>query len=720
MTESGTTPRPEPLASFVPSSLPDVTAQAIREEQDFLDAADSCRKDLIDELGLQLRTPVRDRTDHHRRAMLTARVRALTEADSGLVLGRIDTDHETTHRIGRVGIPRPDGGEPLVLDWRADASRPFYTATALDPQGLRRRRHIRTSGARVTGVDDEFLTEGAGSGELVGEAALLAALDEGRTGHMGTAVATLQREQDAIVRASADSPLVVQGGPGTGKTVVALHRVAYLLFARPEIARRGVLLLGPSRRFLSYVEQVLPALGETAVVSTTCDGLVPGVATERDESREIAEIKGRALWWDALRRHVAELVPAAADLVLVLDGEPHRVSRSRLAGVLRGALAGDRSLLAARDVAFARLRDELVERVVERTAELLTSVEDGLEEILGGVDAALARADDRGVRTAASSGQVDGELSEDDIDELRRRVEADPGVSAALERWWPVQDPRRVLTDLLHDPAALALVAPELTAAEIAAVVAEPEGLSSSDIALLDAVMALIGTDPAGRRDDREPFLADRAAADHGWTYGHVVIDEAQELSPMQWHMARRRTPTGSLTAVGDIDQAESPHRHTDWDGAVAPALGSRWRRADLTICYRTPREVMALVPPILARAGSRNEPPRAVRSSGHEPRELTIEAPGLVPAVVTQVEMLSGAYPGGSVGVVTAVEHLDLLRTALPGMPVMSALEAKGLEWDACVVVDPESIAAEPRGWNALYVATTRCTQELVQLHVR
>lgn len=693
------------------------TTLAIGEEQAHVDHAERRRLDLVAQLDTDLRTPVRDRTDEHRRALLLRRHRALIDGERGLVLGRLDTDDGEVHRIGRVGIPADDDGPPIVLDWRADAARPFYTATPLDRRGVARRRHIRTDGLRVVAVDDEDLTA-SGSSDLVGEAALLAALDERRTGRMGTAVATLQREQDAIVRADADRPLVVQGGPGTGKTVVALHRVAYLLFSHPEIARRGVLVLGPSRTFLDYVEQVLPALGETAVVSTTCADLVPGVRAERAESREIAELKGRALWWPALRRRVAGLVPEPAELTLDLDGERLTLTAARIGGVLRSALAGDRSLHAARAIAFAGLRDLLVDAVVERTTELLTSVEVGFEDILGRVDQSLSASDDRGVRTQRRSTQVDGELSDEDISDLRDRVDDDRRLAAQLERWWPIPAARAVLESTLNDAGLLAAIAPELTDTEIAAVAAEPRPLAESDIALLDALVGLLGTPDGEPSEEPPPFLAERAAADPGWTYGHVVVDEAQELSAMQWHMVRRRAPTGSVTAVGDIDQTAAPHRHHTWDEALSPALGDRWRRRSLTICYRTPREVMALVGPVLARAGSAEEVPRAVRSSGHPPR--IVEADG-DPAgtVTTLVAELSEAYPGGSVGVVAAA-HLTALRAAVPDVPVLSPTEAKGLEWDACVVVDPDAIAEAPRGWNALYVALTRCTQELVQLVVR
>lgn len=700
----------------MPAPVTDIRSTAIEHEQRCLDAAERRRAEVVEEIEHQLQRPPRDAVGAHRQALLRTRLRALSDADQGLVLGRIDQVDGATYRIGRVGVPDPEG-EPLVLDWRADAARAFYTATALDPQGLRRRRHIRTSGTRVVGVDDEDLTGGdAGDDELVGEAALLAALDERRSGHMRTAVATLQREQDAIVRAASEVPLVVQGGPGTGKTVVALHRVAYLLFTHPEIARRGVLVLGPSRRFLTYVEQVLPALGETAVVSTTCDDLLPGVAVEREESREIAEIKGRGLWMEALRRHVASMLPPVTDLTLVHDGEAHVLEAGRVFAALRSAVTGDRPFLQIRQRAFTALRDALVAQLVQETSDLVDSVEEGLEDILGTFDAALARADDRAVQTARSSSAVDGELDGRDVDTLRERVTDDHLVTRALEQWWPVPDPRTELERLLHDPAALAHVAPELSAAEVAAVVAEPGALAPSDIPLLDALAALLGGGVAAAVDP-EPFLAARAAADRAWTYGHVVVDEAQELSAMQWHMVRRRCPTGSITAVGDIDQTEAPHAHTDWTDAVGPVLGDRWRRADLTICYRTPREVMELVEPVLASAGSRNAPPRAVRSSGHDPRVVTAAPHELAAVVRAEVAALRERYAGGSVGVVTAATHTDRLRAELAGVPVMRAVDAKGLEWDACVVVDPVGIAAAPRGWNALYVALTRCTQELVQV---
>src|SRR5690606_12702952 len=285
--------QPSLTQNTVPSTL--AAAHAVAEEQHHLDAALARRAELLAALDAQLAAPTppvapHDAVERSRRAGLRRRRTDLERAASGLVFGRLDTVGGETRHVGRVGIPAADDdADPLVLDWRADGARAFYTATAREPQGLARRRHVRTAGDRVTGVDDEPLDDAAaraqGEDGLVGEGALLAALSERRTGRMGTAVATLPAEHAAILRAPADRTLVVQGGPGTGKTVVALHRVAYLLFTHPHLAERGVLLLGPSPRFLDYVAQVLPALGETAVVSATCDTLVPGVAPERGEER---------------------------------------------------------------------------------------------------------------------------------------------------------------------------------------------------------------------------------------------------------------------------------------------------------------------------------------------------------------------------------------------------------------------------------------------------
>jgi hypothetical protein len=344
-------------------------------------------------------------------------------------------------------------------------------------------------------------------------------------------------------------------------------------------------------------------------------------------------------------------------------------------------------------------------------------MEEGFEDVLARVDAGLKNSDDRGVRIGASGSDVDGVLSDDDLERLRERISTDPALAATLLTWWPIRDPGLELGRLLGDEVLLRRWAPELTDAELVMIVSQPPGWAASDVPLIDVLATVLGEQ--GSPGEQGDFLADRAAAQQDWVYGHVVVDEAQELSEMQWQMVLRRCPSRSITAVGDIDQTEAPHRHTTWDEAVAAALGERWTEARLTICYRTPLEVMALTGPVLRRAGSHNEPPRAVRASGVEPWERGTAEADLPVAVARAVEELGRRWSGGMVGVIAPLVRVPALRAALPGVSVLSATEAKGLEWDATVLVDAAGIAAEPRGWNGLYVALTRCTQELGQLRV-
>jgi hypothetical protein len=687
---------------------------AIAEEQAFLDAATARRDGLADHLQVELSAAARDALEQARQRMLRQQYEELRRAQDGLVFGRLDGRDGTVRHVGRVGL-RDDGedGEPLLVDWRAPAARPFYTATAVDPQGQARRRHIRTTGSTVVGVDDEPL-DGTMTAELVGEGALLAALDQRRTGRMSTAISTLQREQDDIIRAGATGPLIVQGGPGTGKTVVALHRVAYLLFTYRQIADQAVLVLGPSPRFLQYIGQVLPALGETAVVSATCDTLLPDINVGRDESRPLAEIKGRALWQPTLESYVTSLLPRPRELKLRWEGEFYVIAAATVAQALASAVQG-RPYHRARAVFAEQLHHLLADVVAEQREALMAEMEEGFEDILARVDRDMGQ-DHHSTRTSTGS-DIDGLLSEEEIEHLRRRIAQSATIARFVEAWWPTLDAETLLGDLLTDRTLLARFAPQLSAEEITAVASEPSPWASSDIPLLDALADLLGEVDAPQPQGE--FLAEHARRRRGWVYGHVVVDEAQELSEMQWQMVLRRCPSRSITAVGDIDQAEAAHRHTSWAQAVQAAFGDRWTAAELTICYRTPREVMDLTEPVLKKAGSQNAPPRAVRSSGIVPWELTITSAELADAAVEAVRRLQQRWHGGMVGVIAPAHRVVELRAVLSEVPVLTATQSKGLEWDATLLIDPQGIAAEPRGWNGLYVALTRCTQELGQLIV-
>ncbi|WP_258400463.1 HelD family protein [Micromonospora saelicesensis] len=698
----------------LPTSIAEDAARrsAVAEEQAFLDLATARRDRLADHLQVELSSEPLDALERARQRMLRQQYDELRQAEDGLVFGRLDGLDGTVRHVGRVGLRNDgEGAEPLLVDWRAPAARPFYTATAVDPQGQARRRHIRTTGSAVVGVDDEPL-DGSTTADLVGEGALLAALDQRRTGRMSTAISTLQREQDDIIRAEATGPLIVQGGPGTGKTVVALHRVAYLLFTHRRMADQAVLVLGPSPRFLQYIAQVLPALGETAVVSATCDTLLADVEVGRDESRLLAEIKGRALWQPTLESYVASLLPRPRELKLRWEGEFYVIPAATVAQSLASAVQG-RPYHRARAAFAEQLHHLLADVVAEQRETLMEEMEEGFEDILARVDKGMEH-DHSSTRTSTGS-DINGLLSEEEVEQLRCRIAENATIARFIEAWWPTLDPETLLRDFLTDRTLLARFAPQLSPEEITAVAAEPAPWASSDIPLLDALADLLG-----EVDTPQPqgeFLADRARRQRGWVYGHVVIDEAQELSEMQWQMVLRRCPSRSITAVGDIDQAEAAHRHTTWAQAVRAAFGDRWTRAELTICYRTPREVMDLTEPVLEKAGSHNTPPRAVRSSGIAPWEFTTTPAELAGATVEAVRQLQQRWHGGTVGVIAPAERIATLQAVLSDVPVLTATQSKGLEWDATLLIDPQGIAAEPRGWNGLYVALTRCTQELGQL---
>ena len=694
--------------------------------------------------------------------MYADQVEQFSAVENGLCFGRLDTDDGARHYIGRIGIFDTDGDyDPLLMDWRAPAARAFYLATAANPQGIRRRRHLRTRQRKVIGLNDEVLDLNTASPtaheELTGEASLLAALNAGRTGRMRDIVETIQAEQDRIIRADLPGVMVVQGGPGTGKTAVALHRAAYLLYThRRELSTRGVLLVGPNLTFLHYISQVLPALAETGVLLRTQADLFPGVNARRAEPATTAAVKGRPVMVEVLTNAVRDRQrvpdePLEIELpqreILVLDPATVQAARDR-------ARRSGRPHNLARAVFDIEIIHALADQVAERIGA----------DPLGGENL----------------------LEEADLAEIRRELREEPEVRATLDELWPVLTPQRLLADLYADTDRIATAAPMLTADERAALHRKPGGWTPADVPLLDEAAELLGEDDraaAARRErlramqreyaegvleiargsrsidvedeadggeilgvtdllDADQLLerqeeadrlttAQRAAADRSWAFGHVIVDEAQELSPMAWRLLMRRCPSRSMTIVGDVAQTGALAGTPSWAQALAPYVADRWRLTELTVSYRTPAEIMAVAAEVLAEIDPTLQPPRAVRSSGRTPVARHAPADRLPAELVEIVTAEAAALTDGRLGVIVPAARVDDLgatvTTALPEATVgeqpdlesrvviLTVAEAKGLEFDSVIVVDPDQIVAEsPRGRSDLYVALTRATQHL------
>ncbi|MGN9809894.1 HelD family protein [Micromonospora sp. BQ11] len=694
--------------------------------------------------------------------MYADQVEQYSAVENGLCFGRLDTDDGGRHYVGRIGIFDTTGDyDPLLMDWRAPAARAFYLATAANPQGVRRRRHLRTRHRKVTGLNDEVLDIEAASPtaheELTGEASLLAALNAGRTGRMRDIVETIQGEQDRIIRADLPGVLVVQGGPGTGKTAVALHRAAYLLYThRQQLSTRGVLLVGPNATFLRYISQVLPALAETGVLLRTQADLFPGVNARRVESAEAAALKGRPVMVDVLGAAVRDRQwvpdePLEIELpqreVLTLAPETVRVARDR-------ARRSGRPHNLARAVFDVEIVHALAAQVAERIGA----------DPLGGENL----------------------LDEADVAEIRRELREEPEVKAVLDQLWPVLTPQRLLADLFADPDRIAAAAPTLTDAERALLHREPGGWTPADVPLLDEAAELLGEDDraaAARRERIRAFereyaegvleiargsrsidvedeadggeilgvtdlidadrllerqeeaerltTAQRAAADRSWAFGHVIVDEAQELSPMAWRLLMRRCPSRSMTIVGDVAQTGALSGTPSWAEALEPYVAQRWRLEELTVSYRTPAEIMAVAADVLTEIDPALRPPRSVRNSGVPPWDRTVPANRLTAELIEAATREAADLAGGRLGVIVPAGRVDELGAALTAdlpeaavgehpelesaVVVLTVAQAKGLEFDSVLLADPDRIVQEsPRGRSDLYVALTRATQRL------
>ncbi|HEV3402456.1 MAG TPA: UvrD-helicase domain-containing protein [Acidimicrobiales bacterium] len=680
------------------------------------------------------------------------RLAELRVGDGPLCFGRTDHDDGERLYIGRLAVSDANH-DALLVDWRAPAAEPFYRATGRHPMGLTRRRHFVFRGRRLAAIDDELLGQPRPDGEadeglvLMGEGALLAALGRSRTGRMGDIVATIQGEQDEIIRAPLAGILVVEGGPGSGKTAVALHRAAYLLYThRFPLERAGVLLVGPNRVFLRYIEDVLPSLGEHTVTFATPAGLRPTTAVRGVDAPAAARVKGDPRMVEIVARAVAQRQRPLAEQVVVPLGVHH----------LTVSVADS-----ARIVSRTRRRPGTHN---ERRA----GVERGVLRLL--------------VRQLGRRGVAVGDAARVEVEQRLREV---PEFVAACDAMWPLLSPESLLHRFLGSPSLVADAGRGVLTTEECRVIERPRSArladvpwTDADVALLDEALTSLGSVPTQRSraaagvgpdgDDEDAAAEARAieralddiGADQGVraalrrhlldeaddgdeevpdlatrTFGHVLVDEAQELSPMQWRMLARRCPSGSMTIVGDLGQATGVWAPASWDEVIAHLPHRRDPRiARLTVNYRTPAEVMEVAARVLAEVAPDMTPPIPVRQSGVAPEFARVAAGDLVGEAADAVKAEIGEVSPGKVGVVAPVNLLGPLAESLgPGLAaagtdgavldapaaVLTLATAKGLEFDSVVVVEPAAVVAEsPQGLRALYVALTRTTQRLRVVH--
>jgi hypothetical protein len=644
----------------------------------------------------------RDVVAHHQ----AGRVARYSVGDrEALLFGRLDLDDGDSLPIGRLSVM--DGDEALLVDWRAPAAAPFYRATAAHPEGVARRRTILAEGPKVVDVMDEVVdaeaAERLGLEVTTGQGALLAALERTHGEGMRDIVATIQSDQDRIIRAPATGTMIVTGGPGTGKTVVALHRVAYLLYAdRERYENRGVLVVGPSRTFTEYTRRVLPSLGEDRVVQRPLEALGPvGTAVTGWDAPHVADVKGHPRMVDVCRRLLAAALPPLPD-------------RTRFTVVGTSAELSGRTL--------AGIRDRLLRRVDPTRPALRYHARGDVAR-----DQLIAV-----LRTAWDARRASGPVTSTDPsdDQFREMVLEAPEVRMLLHGFWPELVASDVLAAYAGGRRRLEDVAGDLLSAHDARSLhdawREADGWTVEDVALLDELDALLGdAHPAPARPEedgpRPPDVEDRWYAD----FAHVVVDEAQDLSPMQWRAVVRRGPYASWTVVGDLAQRARDTPPRSWR-EVAELIGRRTVVVEeLSTNYRTPSELAPLARRSLQLAG--HDPdgfPRTVRSNGRDPKVLISDDPlgdGIARALAG-IATEEGAP--GTIGIVVPADRLAAVTRALeaPGaidgadVRVLDARRVKGLEFDDLVVAAPEGILrGSPLGAHDLYVALTRATRSLV-----
>ncbi|WP_344566694.1 HelD family protein [Streptomyces axinellae] len=651
------------------------------------------------------------------------------EPADGAVRDDKSADIAETLHIGRLGVLDADFS-PLVIDWRAPAAAPFYRSTPVAPGRVVRRRVIRSKGRRVLGVEDDLLRpeltarlDGAAL-PVVGDGALMAALGRARSHSMRDIVSSIQAEQDMVIRAPAASVTEVEGGPGTGKTAVALHRAAYLLYQDRRRYAGGILIVSPTPLLVSYTEGVLPSLGEEGQVAIRALGSLAeetaGAAATTYDAQHVARVKGSARMLKVLRKAARGALetglraPLPERLRVVFGGARVELDADELRTVRQQVLGGTAPVNLMRP----RARKLLLDALWHKTG---------------------------GARRYPDDPQLAAEAREG-FDE---DVSTEDSFLAFLDAWWPELSPREVL-GAMTDEARLARWARRIlrpgevrTLARALRARLTPDGqgpLSVHDIALLDELRALLGAPPRPKKREAGPLdhltgleelttAADRNTArreraerlaEERTEYAHVIVDEAQDLTPMQWRMVGRRGRHATWTVVGDPAQSS----WSDPDEAAEArdeALGKRPRRRfELTVNYRNPAELAVLADRVLALAMPGSAPPRAVRSTGVEPA-FTVAGPDLGASVREAAAGLLGEVEG-TLGVVVAMARREEARAWLAPLGervvALGSLEAKGLEYDATLVVSPAEIADEsPAGLRVLYVALTRATQRLTVL---